>query len=137
MSEAIRDRRPTKADANAVDHVLVWSKRTPSSEWQWFADGYYNVEDGEIWKPIDQTPPPEPEKPKRYETVVWVTDHNRDRKVPVREVLPGDPPDLDAFIAQAVRMFELTNPLIELDERELGITRMRFDKARHGEGGDA
>ena len=87
-----------------------------------------------------QTPPPEEEKPKR-EPIYVLGDAIYDKQPPgpvtkYLPVLPGDPPDLDAFIAQAVRMFELTNPLIELDERELGITRMRFEKARHGEGGE-
>ena len=89
----------------------------------------------ELWKT-----PPEEEKRKR-EPIYVHGDAIYDKQPPgpvikYLPVLPGDPSDLDAFIEQAVRIFELTNPLIELDERELGIARMRFDKARHGEGGD-
>ena len=134
MTEAIRHRRPTEADADSQGWVDVWE---PNFDYwcrhQW--DGEIPQIEGVIWRPIDQTPPPESEKPKRKKRI----HHNNAGEVcdVWLEVLPGDPPDLDAFIEQAVRIFELTNPLIELDERELGIARMRFDKARHGEGGDA
>ena len=82
MTQAIRHRRPTEADANAVDHVLVWSRQTPSSEWQWFADSYQNVEEGEWWKPIDQTPPPE--KPQEDEEMVLTFNVTEVQRVAVR-----------------------------------------------------
>lgn len=65
MSEPIHgsERLPSEVDANLVEHVLVWSRD------QWLADHYGNVSQGDWWKPIDQTPPPEPPKPKRG--VLW------------------------------------------------------------------
>lgn len=137
MTEAIRHRRPTEADADTLGQVECWW--IWRREWRRHHWNGLTAQNSDIpWRPIDQTPPPQPEprKPKRRRFKNHVGGGFAS-EVESLEILPGDPPDLDAFIEQAVRIFELTNPLIELDERELGIARMRFDKARHGEGGDA
>ena len=123
--EPIRNRRPTEADANAIEQVLVWSRD------QWLADHIGNVRDGDIWKPIDQTPPPpEPEKPKRgkWYDLKFLRDG---KSVDVLEILPGDPPDLDTFL----QLFDWALLTYDMDDIPVE-TWKKLKAARHGEGGE-
>ena len=90
MSDPIRDRRPTKADGDSKwGDVLVYRDGC------WSSCFHGNVKEGESRKPIDQTPPPKPEKPKRRELCI---DTIEGETIHYTEVLPGDPPDLDALL---------------------------------------
>lgn len=126
MSEPIRDRRPTEADGNRINEVEYWD----GEEWVTCCVGGIIAENPETWwRPIDQTPPPEPEKPERWRFLV----HGDDGPArPMLEVRPGDPPDLDALLeAIDAPGHDAALPICY----RTWISRVLA--ARHGEGGDA
>lgn len=132
--EPIRNRRPTKEDCpEPFSDVLVYRHD------RWFPCHYENVKDGEWWKPIDQTPPPEDPVSKRRthrrvcggETIHYI------------EVCPDDPKDLDAFIKDAMRLANdfATNydHCEDAHKHANGACRVCNAEAflaRHGEGGE-
>ena len=124
MIDPIRDRRPTKADGDSKwGDVLVYR------DGAWSASFHGSVKKGEWWKPIDQTPPPEDPVSKRRT-------HRRvcgGEAIHYIEVLPGDPPDLDAFLAAFDKWVETPDKMSTYIDKVDAKSAML--KARQGEGG--
>ena len=78
-----------------------------------------------IWRPIDQTPPPKPETQKRIRRWIYDTEY--------LQVLPGDPPDLDAFLAAFDKWVETPDKMSTYIDKVDAKSAML--KARQGEGG--
>lgn len=131
MNQVIRDRRPTKADADKFGEIEFWDEVTET----WQRGKQRDIALTTLhWRPIDQTPPQEPEKPKRKKRI----HHNNAGEVcdVWLEVLPGDPKDLDALLD------EIDTPVPNsADESESLLDgyrewTKRICAARHGEGGE-
>jgi len=114
--KAIGHRRPTEADA-CDEIVEVWD----GVSWMRALWDSREAQSNVWWRPIDQTPP-EPEKPKRRRFFTPVES---------LEVLPGDPPDLDAFFS----LFDWMLLTYDMDDIPVE-TWQKLKAARHGEGGN-
>lgn len=124
MSDWITDRLPTVYDASECDEVLVSSVIDGVTALKWNC-----VKEGEPWMPCP--PPYVPPKPKRHRLseahIVGVPD----KTFVMLEVLPGDPPDLDALLeAIDAPGHDAALPV----GYQTWIRRVR--EARHGEGGE-
>ena len=127
MSDPIRDRRPAEADADKWGCVDWWH---PENE-LWLRRSWQEVANYPdwIWRPIDQTPPPEDPVSKRRT-------HRRvcgGEAIHYIEVLPGDPPDLDAFLAAFDKWVETPDKMSTYIDKVDAKSAML--KARQGEGG--